>query len=280
MRTLPLAASETVPSRHVEGTDGNSPRTAPAGRLYGGVVARALAARGATVILTGRKVEQLEALAAELDGRAIAADLAEPGAPQALLADAGDVDALVANAALPASGELTSFSPEEIDRALAVNLRAPIMLARLLAPALTARGSGQLVFVSSLSGKAAGPHSSLYSATKFGLRGFALGLRQDLAEHGVGVSCVYPGFIRDAGMFADSGATLPPGVGTSSPDQVAAGIIRAIERNRAEVDVAPLGLRAGAHIGGLAPALAASVQGRLGSFKIARSIGAGQRNKR
>jgi short-subunit dehydrogenase len=246
----------------------------------GGAAARALAARGASVILTGRRAEPLSALAAELGGRAIATDLAEPGAPEALLADAGDVDVLVANAALPASGELTSFSPDEIDRALAVNLRAPIMLARLLAPALTARGSGHLVFVSSLSGKTAGPHSSVYSATKFGLRGFSLGLRQDLAEHGVGVSCVFPGFIRDAGMFADSGAALPPGVGTSSPDEVAAGIIRAIERDRAEVDVAPLGLKAGARLGGLAPALTANVQARLGSFKVARAIGAGQRNKR
>jgi short-subunit dehydrogenase len=246
----------------------------------GGVVARALAARGATVILSGRRAERLEALAAELGGRAIAADLTEPGAPEALLAEAGDVDVLVANAALPASGELTSFSPAEIDRAIAVNLRAPIMLARLLAPTLIARGSGQLVFVSSLAGKAATPHASLYSATKFGLRGFSLGLRQDLAEHGVGVSCVFPGFIRDAGMFADSGAKLPVAVGTSSPDEVAAGIIRAIERNRAEVDVAPLQMKAGARLSGLAPALTANLQGRLGSFKIARSIGAGQRDKR
>jgi short-subunit dehydrogenase len=246
----------------------------------GAVAARALAARGATVVLTGRRAGPLAALAAEIRGRAIATDLSEPGAPAALLADAGDVDVLVANAALPASGELTSFAPEEIDRALAVNLRAPIMLARLLAPLLIARGSGHLVFVSSLAGKSAGPHSSLYSATKFGLRGFSLGLRQDLAEHGIGVSCVLPGFIRDAGMFADSGARLPPGVGTSTPDDVAAGIIRAIEHDRAEVDVAPLGVRAGARIGGVAPALTASVQRRLGSYKVARAIGAGQRDKR
>jgi short-subunit dehydrogenase len=246
----------------------------------GGAIARGLAARGASVILSGRRAEQLEALAEEIGGRAVAADLAERGAPARLLEEAGDVDVLVANAALPGSGELTSFSPAEIDRVLDVNLRAPIMLARLLMEPMTARRSGHLVFVSSLSGKAAGPHSSLYSATKFGLRGFSLGLRQDLADAGVGVSCVSPGFIRDAGMFADSGATLPAGVGTSSPDEVAAGVIRAIERDRAEVDVAPLGLRAGARLAGLAPALTANVQTRLGSFKLARAIGDGQREKR
>ena len=125
---------------------------------------------------------------------------------------------------------------------------------------LAARRDGHLVFVGSLSGKSAGPHSSLYSATKFGLRGFALSLRQDLAEHGVGVSLVSPGFVRDAGMFADSGARLPPGVGTSTPEDVAAAVVRAIEGDRAEVDVAPLPVRAGARLAGLAPGLSAGVQ--------------------
>jgi short-subunit dehydrogenase len=246
----------------------------------GHAIARGLAARGATVVLTGRRAEPLAALAEELGGRAIAADLVAPDAPGRLVAEAGDVDVLVANAALPASGELGGFTPEQIDRALAVNLRAPIMLARLLMEPLMARREGHLVFVGSLSGKSAGPHSSLYSATKFGLRGFALGLRQDLAEHGVGVSLVSPGFVRDAGMFADSGAQLPPGVGTSTPEAVVAAVVRAIESNRAEVDVAPLPLRAGVRFAALAPGLTAGVQTRLGAFKVARDIGAAQRDKR
>jgi hypothetical protein len=81
-------------------------------------------------------------------------------------------------------------------------------------------------------------------------------------------------------MFADSGAKLPPGVGTISAADVAAGIVRAIERDRAEVDVAPIALKAGARLSGLAPGLTASIQGRLGSFKVAKAIGAGQRDKR
>src|SRR6202034_2759088 len=126
-----------------------------------------------------------------------------------------------------------------------VNLRAPIMLAHDLAPAMVARGRGHLVFVSSLSAKAASPASSLYSATKFGLRGFALALRQDLAPHGVGVSLVSPGVIRDVGMFADSGVQLPPYAGTKTSADVAAAVIRAIEADRAELDVAPAAPRAG-----------------------------------
>jgi short-subunit dehydrogenase len=246
----------------------------------GEATARALAVRGATVLLTGRRVDALEALASEIRGRALPADLTEPDAPERLLAEAGDVDVLVANAALPASGELASFSIEEIDRALAVNLRAPIVLARLLAEPLCARGEGHLAFVSSISGKVAAPRSSLYSATKFGLRGFALGLRQDLAPHGVGVSCVCPGFISDAGMFADSGATLPAAVGTSTSEQVAAAIVRAIERDRGEVDVAPLAMKVGARIAGLAPVFAGDLQKRLGSVAVADAIAGGQHEKR
>ena len=83
------------------------------------------------------------------------------------------------------------------------------------------------------------------------------------------MSCVFPGIVRGAGMFADSGAVLPPGVGTSTPEDVARGIIRAIERNRAEVDVAPLPLRAGANVAGLAPGTAWAVQKRLGAAGIA-----------
>ena len=104
---------------------------------------------------------------------------------------------------------------------LEVNLRAPVALARALIPGMIDRGAGHLVFISSLQGKAATPAAPLYLATKFGLRGFALGMREDLRGHGIGVSTVFPGFIRDAGMFATSGVRLPPGVGTRSPEDVA-----------------------------------------------------------
>ena len=116
-----------------------------------------------------------------------------PDAPARLLAEAGEVDVLVANAGLPGSGRLNSFTPEEIDRALDVNLRAPMLLAHGLIESMVARGSGHLLFMSSLSGRAAAPGTSVYSATKFGLRGFALALREDLAPKGVGVSVILPG---------------------------------------------------------------------------------------
>jgi short-subunit dehydrogenase len=142
------------------------------------------------------------------------------------------------------------------------------------------RGRGHMVFVSSLQGKAATPDSSVYCATKFGLRGFALALREDLRRDGVGVSVVLPGFIREAGMFAQSGAALPPGVGTRSPEEVAEAVISAIERGRAEVEVAPFPLRLGTAVASVAPAFSAAVSRRLGSDRIAARIVAGQRANR
>jgi short-subunit dehydrogenase len=246
----------------------------------GQAIARALAARGATLTLSGRRADVLESLAAEVGGVAIACDLSRREDVDRLLDQTPAVDVLVANAALPASGILTELTQEQIDRMLEVNLRAPIALARALAPGMIERGRGHMVFVSSLSGKAASPASSIYSATKFGLRGFALAAREDLQHHGIGVSVVLPGFIRDAGMFAEAAIELPRGVGTRSPEDVAAGVIRAIERNRAEVDVAPAPLRVAASFASVAPQLAARASRMMGSGKIATDLAEGQIDKR
>ena len=246
----------------------------------GHAVARELSDRGAHLTLSGRRADVLEPLASELGARALSADLSRPADVDRLVEEAGEVEILVNNAALPASGTLESFSIQEVDRALAVNLRAPVVLAHALVPPMVARGRGHLVFMSSLSGKAATAGAALYNATKFGLRGFATALRADLRSSGVGVSAVFPGFIREAGMFADAQVSLPPGVGTRSPKDVARAVVTAIERNRGEIDVAPLPLRAGTVLAGLAPELSATLARRLGSEAISRRIGAGQRDKR
>jgi short-subunit dehydrogenase len=246
----------------------------------GDAIARRLRAAGAELVLTGRRVEILEPLAAETGARSLAVDLADAQAVERLARECADVDVLVSNAGLPGSGLLTSFSVEQIDRALAVNLRAPMVLARILSEAMVARGSGHLVFMSSLAGKVGTPRTPVYSATKFGLRGFAQSLREDLRPSGVGVSAIFPGFVRDAGMFHDTGTKLPPGVGTVSPQDVADAVVRAIERNRGEVDVAPVGLRVGTKAAGLAPDLAATVQRKLGGQRIAEDHVSAQATKR
>jgi short-subunit dehydrogenase len=246
----------------------------------GQAIARALRAKGADLILTGRRVDVLEPLAAELSARALAVDLSDAAEIDRLLAEAGDVDVLVANAALPASGMLDSFSVEQIDRALDVNLRAPIVMTHALAPQMLNRGRGHLLFMSSLSGKTGTAGSSMYNATKFGLRGFAMAMRAELHGSGVGVSAVFPGFIREAGMFAEAQVELPRGVGTRSPEDVAKATVGAIERNRGEVDVAPFSLRIGSAFSGIAPELAATITRKSGSDKIAHQLADSQRSKR
>jgi short-subunit dehydrogenase len=244
----------------------------------GRAIAIALAERGASVALSGRRAEALQELAAELPGSGhsvLVADLAEPGAAEKLAAEAGEVDLLVANAGLPGAGRMEDFSAEEVKRALRVNLEAPMVLAQALYPAMLAKGSGHLVFVASLSGKAPSPHSSIYNATKFGLRGFALGLRADLAPQGIGVSIVSPGFIRGAGMFAESGATPPPGLGTATPEAVARGTVKAIEGDKVEVAVAPMQQRFLAHFGLVSPGIAVRTASGGAGQKAAAEIAAG-----
>jgi short-subunit dehydrogenase len=249
----------------------------------GRAIAGVLAGRGAKLILSGRKAEALEALAAELPGdghRTIPADLAEPGAAEKLAAEAGAVDVLVANAGLPATGRLTDFSTEQLTGALRVNLEAPILLARALEPSMLEKGSGHMVFISSLSGKSATPLSSIYNGTKFGLRGFALGLRADLDPCGIGVSIVSPGTIREAGMYADSGAKPIPGLGTGSPSQVAAAVLRAIEHNKVEITVAPVQQRFLAHFALTTPGLSVKIASGDSGQKAAAAVAKGQTHKR
>lgn len=248
----------------------------------GRAIAKALAVRGAHLIMSSRKPQELAELVASLPGgghRTIVSDLAEPGAGPALLAEAGPIDVLVSNAALPASGKLDSYTAEQVDRALRVNLEVPVQMTRELIPAFIARGSGHFVYISSISGKTATARASLYAATKFGLRGFALCLRDDLRPDGIGVSVVSPGAISGAGMFADSGADAPPLIGTGKPEQVGAAVVSAIERNRGEVTVAPLRQRALARFAANAPEVASRLAGNV-TAKAADQVAAGQLDKR
>jgi short-subunit dehydrogenase len=136
-------------------------------------------------------------------------------------------------------------------------MEAPIRMAHGLLPGMLERGEGHLVFISSLNAKAGTPRSSIYTGTKAALRSFALALRSDLGAKNIGVSVVSPGLIRDAGMFAKSGARAPAIIGSSTPEAVGVGVVRAIERNKAEIAVAPLRQRALSHFALSAPRVAA-----------------------
>ena len=245
----------------------------------GEAIARELAARGAKLVLTGRRAEVLEPLAVELSAETIVADLAKRSDLNRLVSQAGEVDVLVANAGMPASGRVGEFNVTQLDRTIDVNLVAPILLARALSEGMVRRRCGHIVMVGSVASVIASPGASVYCATKFGLRGFAHGLRQDLAGSGVGVSVVLPWFIRGAGMFARAGVRLPSGLRTSTPADVAAGVVRAIERDRMEVVVAPPEVRPAVLLGGAAPGILAMIQSRAGAAKLTARLARGRRGK-
>jgi short-subunit dehydrogenase len=248
----------------------------------GQVIARTLHGRGASLLLTARRREVLDELCADLGERAeaVPADLADRADVARLAERARSVDVLVANAALPAAGPLDWFEAGEIDRAIDVNLRAPIQLARAAVPAMIERGAGHVVFVSSLLGKLARAGSALYSGTKFGLRGVALGLREDMEDTPVGVTTVLPGFVRDAGMYADTGVDFPPGTPTSTPQEVADAVVRGIERDEGEIIVAPRALRVGAFIATIAPRVGAKAMRRRNPPEQTERMARAQASKR
>jgi short-subunit dehydrogenase len=107
-----------------------------------------------------------------------------------------------------------------------------------------------------------------------------MGLRDELHGTGVGVTTVFPAFIAEAGMWADGGQDLPPGISLRRPEDVAKAVLRGIERNRGEVDVAPLPLRAMGWTASVAPAPVLALGRRMGSGDVAERLGEVQRDKR
>lgn len=224
----------------------------------GRAIAHELAARGCVLTVTGRRTVELQRLVDELGptARGVTADLADLDGVRDLISRSTPVDVLVANAGVGVPQDLADLTDAEIEEAVRVNLTAPAALARAALPGMTMRGAGHIVFISSGAGLIATPgNGSVYTATKWGLRGLGLALQQELHGTGVGVSTIFPGPIRDAGMLADTGVALPRGFGTSSPQDVARAVAHAIENDQPEATVASVGVRALIRAGILAPVL-------------------------
>ena len=202
----------------------------------GRAAAEVLAARGHALMLAARREDELRTLARTLDPSgsrviAVRADVAEQVDREALIAAAraqfGRVDALVNNAGISIARGAWWNNADPL-RVLEVNLVAPIELTRLVLPEMRARGSGHIVNVGSVAGRAA--THGMYSASKFGLRGFSLALRRELLGSGVHVSLIAPGFLRTE---LTAGAKLPmPG-----PEVAARAIADVLDRPRREVIV-------------------------------------------
>lgn len=238
----------------------------------GSAIAEALITAGTSrLALSDRDPASLARLARRLGptSRAIPAELTSAAEIDRLVVLVGDVDLIVYGAGLPAMGPLSTFARPDLGRAIAVNLWAPAELARVLVPPMAARRCGHVVLLGSIAGKMPLPATSVYNATKFGLRGFSIALRHDLRTHNVGVSIVQPGPIAEAGLWADSGVRMPRLVGLRRPRDVAEAVLDAIRRDRAEVVVGSAATRLGGLLGSLWPSLVGAVNRRFGAATAA-----------
>ena len=170
----------------------------------GGAIARALAAGGARVALSGTRVEALEAVAAGLGDAAVVtpADLSTAeGAEQAFAAAEqalGQVDILVNNAGLTRDNLLMRLKDDDFAKVIEVNLAAAFRLSRAALRGMMKRRWGRIVAITSVVGFTGNPGQANYAASKAGLVGFTKSLAAELASRGITANCVAPGFIASA----------------------------------------------------------------------------------
>jgi short-subunit dehydrogenase len=176
--------------------------------------ARALAAEGKSLILTARRVDRLDALAAELRATGVAvdvfaADLADPAAPAKLVADisaAGlTIDTLINNAGFGLRGPVADLDAEQQLGMIDLNCRALVALSRGVLPGMIAAGQGGILNVASSAAFQPGPWMSVYYATKAFVLSFSEGLHEEVKQQGVRVAALCPGptrteFAEVAGM--------------------------------------------------------------------------------
>ncbi len=214
-----------------------------AGTGIGRGIALALARRGAPVVLCGRRLPPLESVAAAVrslgGGAAITqGDVTVPSARLHMLETAhqafGPVHILVNNAGVLAGGALFQLNGQEIERAIATNLSAPIELTRLLLPDL-AQTRGAAVFVGSTMSHVPLPHASVYSAGKSGLHAFCTALRYELAPLGIHLLEACPPTVATAmtsTMSRRAGRWQPP---PATPEDTGERIITALAAGRREL---------------------------------------------
>ncbi len=217
-----------------------------ASRGLGREIARCLALQGIDVALTARSAGDLQSVAQTLreqTGRyfaVFACDLSDVSACGDLATwterEFGPLDILVNNAGIERAAAYRDRSQAEIERDIALNLTAPMLLAHALLPAMIERGGGHILNIASLSGVIATPYQEPYSATKFGLVGFSRSLRLTalMENWNIGVSALCPGFIEGDGMFARIARTIDlPAAEMEAASLAAVGkaAIDAIEQN-------------------------------------------------
>lgn len=212
-------------------------------RGLGPVIAQELASRGARLALCARSESGLAEVADKIaksgaEIRIFPTDLSRENDRRELVSrvlDAfGTIEILVNNAGLETEGAYADLSWMAIRETIEVNLVAPLALTHMLLPQMLRAGNGHIVNIASIAAKSGAPYAALYSGTKAGLAEWTRAMRLELKGTGVHFSTIFPGYVRDVGMFARFGVKSPGIVGSCSSADVARAVVRSIETCRRE----------------------------------------------
>lgn len=247
-------------------------------------IARALSARGTNLLLVARSEAELARLAKELRGHGTtvafaAIDLSGPRAAEQVLAAASaelpSVNVLVNNAAVELQRRFHTLSMDEIERVIRVDLITPVALSRLLLPQMLDQGYGRIINISSLAGHVGFPFSEAYAASKDGLIAFSRVLRNDYRHAGVSASAIVLGAVKGAGVGQRTLDELDLKTNTSfmvTPEKVANAVLRAIDKDKAEIVVMPGPGRLMKALMDLFPALGPAMTRISGGGKVMKQV--------
>jgi NAD(P)-dependent dehydrogenase (short-subunit alcohol dehydrogenase family) len=168
------------------------------GRGIGAACARELAAAGAKVVVCGRNRADLDVLAQELSGDAMAVDLLDRDATDRFLAQVGSVDILVNNAGAAESASLEKTTDELWDRIMELDATSPFRVTRALVPAMIKAGWGRVINIASNAGISGYGYTVAYCAAKHAMVGFTRALAIDLARTAVTINAICPGWVETA----------------------------------------------------------------------------------
>ena len=257
----------------------------------GKYIAHSLADAGMNLSLVAFPGNGLEKLRASIEAKgrkaiAIPADLRIPAERtsvfQQTMEKFGAIDVLVNNAGIEYTCDYHDLTLEQIQDVLNVNLEAPMMLTRMVLPDMLKRGSGHIVNMSSIAGKAGPACQEPYAASKAGLINFTTSLRATYRGTGVSASVICPGFV-EAGIYArlktNSGYSAPLLLGTSPPEPVAEAVIQSIRRDLPEVIINKWPVRPLFATTALSPSLGAWLVEKIGAHAFFKRVYRAQREK-
>lgn len=221
-------------------------------RGIGPVIAESLLLKGASVALAARSESALQIVAERLSSTGekvitVPVDLNIQSQREMLIdsviKEFGEIDILINNAGLETEGAYAELSWQAISETVEVNLLAPMALTRLVLPLMLAKNTGHIVNIASIAAKSGAPYAAVYSGTKAGLAEWTRGLRLELKGSGIRFSTIFPGYVREVGMFARFGRKSPFIIGSCSPGQVAKAVLNAIRKGKIEKIVNSMPLR-------------------------------------